>query len=126
MAGRDPHRDLLERATTALERQEIALQRQEKAFERQERAMAKMFRRMDQRDARAEEREKRAQARHIQLTRRWERSEKLFVAAISDITAETTRELRKIGERLDDMGDEIRANTRAVLSVLDRLDPPAA
>ena len=33
-------------------------------------------------------------------------------------------EMSKLGRRLDDMGDQIRANTRAVLNVLDRLDGP--
>lgn len=33
-------------------------------------------------------------------------------------------EMSKLGRRLDDMGDQIRANTRAVLTVLDRLDGP--
>lgn len=123
MSARDPHRDLLERATVALERQGEAFERQEKAFERQEaaferhdRSIERLFRKMDERDARSEAREERLMAR-------WERSEKLFVSAIAEMSREITAELQQMSARLDDMGDAIRANTQAVLSVLDRLDP---
>jgi hypothetical protein len=53
------------------------------------------------------------------MMRRFERSEGIFIAALSDIEASMQRSI----ERLDDMGDAIRADTRAVLSVLDRLGP---
>jgi hypothetical protein len=123
VSARDPHRDLLERATVALERQERTFERQARAFERQEqafdrhdKAIERLFRKMDERDARSEAREER-------LMERWERSEKLFVSAIADISHETTSQLQQMSARLDDIGDAIRANTQAVLSVLDRLDP---
>jgi flavin-dependent dehydrogenase len=98
-------RGLLERAT-------VALERQEKAFERQEKALGGMMQRWDESDARAEE-------RHRRLLERQERSERLFVSALSDIDAS----IQSNTERLDDMADAIRANTRAVLAVLNGLEP---
>ncbi|MGH2951091.1 MAG: hypothetical protein ACRDKX_03505 [Solirubrobacterales bacterium] len=118
MAG-NADRDLLERATVALERQEAAFERQEAAFERQERAFNEMMRRWELSDARAEE-------RHRRLLERQERSERIFVGAIGDIEAGTARRLDEIADRLSEMGEAIRANTRAVLSVLDRLEPGTA
>ena len=50
---------------------------------------------------------------------RFARSEKIFVGAMSEINISIQRNI----ERLDDMADAIRANTRAVLRVLDRLEP---
>lgn len=104
----DAHRDLLERAT-------VALERQEQAFERQEHAFEEMMRRWEISDARAEE-------RHRRLLERQEASERVFVEAASEINIS----LQRNSERLDDMADAIRANTRAVLSVLDRLEPGTA
>jgi hypothetical protein len=49
-----------------------------------------------------------------ELTLRHERSTQ---AAVRTLDAQT--------RRLDDMGDQIRADTRAVLAVLDRLEPGA-
>jgi precorrin-6B methylase 2 len=102
------NRDLLERAT-------VAIERQEQAFERQERALEEMMQRWEIRDARAEE-------RHRRLLERQERSERIFVEATSEINVS----LQRNTERLDDMADAIRTNTRAVLSVLDRLAPGTA
>jgi hypothetical protein len=104
MAG-SAHRDLLERATVALERQE--------------RTFNEMMRRWEVSDARAEE-------SHRRLLERQERSERIFVEAIGDIEASHGRRLDEIANRLSEMGEAIRANTRAVLSVLDRLEPGAA
>ena len=50
---------------------------------------------------------------------RMERSEAIFVEAMSEIGLG----LKRNTERLDDMAGAIRANTRAVLSALDRLGP---
>ena len=47
---------------------------------------------------------------------RMQRTERIFVEALSEISLD----IRRNTERLDDMGDAIRANTRAVLSMLDR------
>ncbi len=92
-------RELLERATTALERQEAAFERQEAAFERQAATLEG----------------------HRQLLERSQRSESHFIAAMSEIQ----HGLERNTQRLEDMGDQIRANTRAVLAVLDRLEPRA-
>ena len=72
----------------------------------------RLIRRWEQSDARAEE-------RHRKLLERQERSERVFVSALGDIDASIQRNT----ERLDDMGDAIRANTRAVLTVLNGLEP---
>lgn len=111
MAG-DAHRDLLDRATAAIERIDRTLERQEKAFERQEASHDRLMQRLE--EDRVEGR-----ARHEQMMRRFERSEQVFIEAISDIDAS----LKRNTERLDEMGQWIRANTQAVLSVLDRLGP---
>lgn len=95
-----------------LVRQEKAFERHDQALERHDRSIERLFRKMDERDARSEAREER-------LMRRWERSENLFVSAFSEMSGEHEQMLA----RLDDMGDAIRANTQAVLSVLDRLEP---
>jgi len=63
--------------------------------------------------------EERAQERHRQLLERSQRESGHVIAAISEVSAD----LHRVGQRLDDMKDEIRANTQAVLSVLDRLEP---
>ncbi|MGH2985701.1 MAG: hypothetical protein ACRDLO_03305 [Solirubrobacterales bacterium] len=47
------------------------------------------------------------------------RGERIFVEAITDID----QSIQRNTDRLDDMGEAIRANTRAVLSVLDRIEP---
>ena len=90
----DPHAELLERATIALERIDRTFERQADAFDRQAYSLER-------------------------LGRRIERSENLFIRAISEIDAS----LQRNTERLDDMADAIRANTKAVLSALDRLGP---
>jgi hypothetical protein len=110
-----PERELLERATRAIERQEKTSARQEKAFQR-------LMRRMDERDALAEARHQELLEGHERLMRRLERSERVFISALTDIDASIQRSVA----RLDDMGDAIRANTRAVLSVLDQLGPGTA
>ncbi len=55
--------------------------------------------------------------------RAFERQERAFafqVQTFENLIAVTERVI----ERLDDMGDQIRANTQAVLRALDRLDGP--
>ncbi|MGH2989115.1 MAG: hypothetical protein ACRDMA_04515 [Solirubrobacterales bacterium] len=74
--------------------------------------MSKAAERWDKSDARAEE-------RHRNLLERQERSERLFVAALSDVATSIQRNTA----RLDDMADAIRANTRAVVTVLNGLEP---
>lgn len=101
----DPHRVLLDRATAALERIDGTFAQQSQAFDRMER---------ESREYRAQ-----ASARQEQLMRRFERSENLFIKAISDIDLS----LQRNAARLDDMGEAIRADRQAVLSVLDRLGP---
>ena len=56
---------------------------------------------------------------HEQMMRRMDRRDDLLVEAIGDIDLS----LKRNADRLEDMGDAIRANTQAVLSVLDRLGP---
>lgn len=104
----DAHRDLLDRATAALEGIERTIARQAESFERQNESFDRMTARFDRQNEAFD-----------RMTRRWELSENLFLAAISEISASVQRNT----ERLDDMGEAIRANTRAVLSVLDRLGP---
>ncbi|MGH2952910.1 MAG: hypothetical protein ACRDK9_02665 [Solirubrobacterales bacterium] len=88
--------------------------------------------RIDAGDARAEERHRALMERHEELKRegaerhralmeRHRRGERIFVEAFGDIDASIQRNTY----RLDDMGEAIRADTRAVLSVLDRLEPPS-
>jgi hypothetical protein len=113
-------RELLGRATEAIERIDLTLARQEEAFERQQKAFERMMRRWDENDARAE-------LRHRQLLERQERSERIFIEAMSDIDASIQRNtdrLDTMGAAIDDTRDAIQANTRAVLSVLDRLERP--
>ncbi len=74
--------------------------------------MSKAAERWDKSDARAEERPR-------NLLERQERSERLFVAALSDVDTSIQRNTA----RLDDMADAIRANTRAVVTVLNGLEP---
>jgi hypothetical protein len=55
--------------------------------------------------------------------RAFERQERMFafqIQTFENLVAVT----EKMIERLDDMGDQIRANTQAVLRALDRLDGP--
>jgi septal ring factor EnvC (AmiA/AmiB activator) len=104
----EPHRDLLERATSALEAIERTSDRQVEAFERQADAF--------ERQAKAFARQEKSFER---MMRRFERSENVFIAAISDMDVSIQRNT----ERIDDMGEAIRADTRAVLSMLDRLGP---
>jgi hypothetical protein len=111
----DVHAKLLERATAALERIDRTFERQSGAFDRQ----AEAFDRHAEAFDRHAEAFVRQAAAFDRLTRRIERSENLFIQAISDIDASIQRSV----ERLDDMGDSIRANTQAVLSMLDRLGP---
>lgn len=69
---------------------------------------------------------RRADERHEQLLARGKASERVFIEALTDIDRSIQRNTETIErntQRLDDMGASIRANTRAVLSVLDRLEP---
>ena len=104
----DPQQGLLERATVALEGVERTFERQAKSFDRQQQS----FERQQQSFERMQESFERT-------IRRSERSENAFIVAISDIAANIQRNT----DRLDDMGEAIRANTQAVLSMLDRLGP---
>jgi hypothetical protein len=108
----DSVRSLLDRATAALERQTVA-------FDRHEVALADLFRRMDERDALAAERHEVLMREHRRLLDRFARSEDRVVEALGDLHLEASRNT----DRLDDMRESIRANTQAVLSVLDRLGP---
>lgn len=62
--------------------------------------------------------DRRADARDRRFLERMRRSEQHFIDAL----AENTAEIRRLSERHEDMRESIQANTRAVLSVLDRLD----
>lgn len=69
-------------------------------------------------DRRAEERDRRAEERDRRFLERMRRSEQHFIDAL----AENTAEIRRLSEGHEDMRAAIRADTQAVLSVLDRLD----
>jgi hypothetical protein len=73
-------------------------------------------------DRRAEERHAQLMERHEHLLERSRASERIFIEALTDIDAS----IKRSNQRLEDMGEAIRANTRAVLSVLDRLGPAGA
>ena len=105
-------RGLLERAT-------VALERQEKAFDRHQTALEDLFRRMDERDAHSFERHEALMREHRRLLDRFAGSEDRVVEALGDLHLEVARNTA----RLDDMKEGIRANTQAVLSMLDRLGP---
>ena len=55
--------------------------------------------------------------------RAFERQERAFAFQIQTFQ-NTIALIERLIERLDDMGDQIRANTQAVLRALDRLDGP--
>lgn len=63
--------------------------------------------------------DRRAEERHEQLLERSRADERIFIEALTDID----QSIKRNNERLEDMGEAIRANTRAVLAVLDRLGP---
>ena len=115
MTAGGEHRDLLERATAALERIDATFARQAGAFDRQAAAFDRQAEAFD-RQAEAFDRQGES---HERMMLRMERSEEIFVEAMSEIGLG----LKRNTERLDDMADEIRAGTRAVLSMLDRLGP---
>jgi hypothetical protein len=82
-------------------------------------SLARLIRTIEERDARLA-------TRHERSERRQERSEQMFIAAMSDIEASIQRNtdrLDDLGAVIADMRESIQANTRAVLSVLDRLEP---
>ncbi|HEY7151745.1 MAG TPA: hypothetical protein VH391_08680 [Solirubrobacterales bacterium] len=108
----DGERHLLDRATEALERVDQTL-------ERQTATLAGLFRRMEERDALANERHEALMREHRRLLDRFARSEDRVVEALGDLHLEASRNTA----RLDDMKEGIRANTQAVLSMLDRLGP---
>ena len=108
----DPHRDLLARATAAIERMDTVLERQHATSQ-------ELFRRMDDRDALVTERHEALMNEHRRLLDRFARSEDRIVAVLSDLNHETARN----SSRIDDMTEAIRAGTRAILSMLDRLGP---
>lgn len=75
---------------------------------------------------------RRAEERHRELIERGKTSERVFIAAFSEIEVRLERggeraeaAGRELIETLRDMRGSIRANTEAVLSVLDRLGPAA-
>lgn len=55
---------------------------------------------------------------------RMERSEWHFIEALAENSAEVARAGKENSAALSELRDDIRANTRAVLSVLDRRDGP--
>ncbi len=59
-----------------------------------------------------------AAERDRRFLERMRRSEQHFIDAL----AENTAEIRRLSEGQEDMREALRADTRAVLSVLDRLD----
>ncbi len=69
-------------------------------------------------DHRAAERDRLAAERDRRFLERMRRSEQHFIDAL----AENTAEIRRLSEGQEDMREALRADTRAVLSVLDRLD----
>jgi hypothetical protein len=117
MAGvsEDRHQDLLDRATVALEGINATFDRQAETFDRQ----AASF----DRQAEAFDRQAASFGRHAEshelMMRRMDRRDDVLIEAISEIGLS----LQRNTERLEDMGEAIRANTQAVLSVLDRLGP---
>ena len=70
-------------------------------------------------DRRAEERHEQLRQGHERLLERSRASERIFIEALTDIDAS----IKRTNERLEDMGEAIRANTRAVLAALDRFGP---
>ena len=103
VTSEDRHEDLLDRATAALERIDATFERQAASFDRQSDAF----------DRQAES--------HERMMHRMERRDDMFMEAISEVGLS----LQRNTDRLEDMADTIRANTQAVLSVLDRLGPAA-
>ncbi len=80
---------------------------------------------------RAEVYDRRAEERHRALIGRGRASERVFIAAFSEIETaierssdRADRNAREHREAIQDMRASIRANTDAVLAVLDRLEPP--
>ena len=67
-------------------------------------------------------RQERALQRQERAFERQERAFTFQVQTFENLIAVTARMI----ERLDDMGDQIRANTQAVLRALERLDGPRA
>jgi hypothetical protein len=86
-------------------------------LERQHATSQELFRRVDERDALATERHEALMNEHRRLLDRFARSEDRIVAVLSDLNHETARNSSPI----DDMTEAIRAGTRAILSMLDRL-----
>jgi cytochrome c556 len=140
MAQGDPHRDLLDRATAAIERMDQravlqaeafdrhaeAFDRQAEAFDRQAEAFDRQERRLERVFSQMQEDRVAAQAREERMMRRFERSEQVFIEAISDIDANIQRNnerLEEMGAGLREIRDSIRAHTEAIFAVLDRLGP---
>lgn len=118
----DPYRDLAERTTAAIERMDARWE-----------AMNERWESMDERweeHVRVLEGHSRTIERNTEsierLMRRQDRSEQLFISTIADLERSHHEWSERLANRLDDMGDAIRANTQAVLSVLDRLEPGSA
>jgi hypothetical protein len=87
---------------------------------------------------RIDESERRAEERHRELIARGRASDRVVLAAFNDLHEEIERGMERADERArelsrelsrefrdsqQDIRDAIRANTQAVLSVLDRLGP---
>jgi hypothetical protein len=102
--------ELLERNREAFERNAEAFARNAEAFER---------------NAEPFERNAEAFARNMLALDRHQESHEDLRAFIRDITTRNEKVWRGVMNRLDDMGDEIRAQTAAILSVLDRLEGTA-
>ena len=120
------------------------MSRQAAAFDRHEDSFAELFRGTDERDAAtaerdaergrrdaerdrrdaeqdriAAERHEASMNEHRRVLDRFARSEDRVVEALGDMHLEVARNT----SRIDDMGAAIRANTQAVLSMLDRMGP---
>jgi hypothetical protein len=124
----------------AQERQKLLLERHERheaeareqhrlLLERHERHEAEAREQHARLLERHEHHEAEAREHHERLLQRIERGEHIFVAALSEINVSlgrNTQRLDEMGERIRDMGEAIRADTQAVLTVLDRLEPGSA
>jgi hypothetical protein len=75
-----------------------------------------------ERNAEAFERNAEAFERNMQALDRHQESHEDLRTFIRDITNRNEKVWRGVMNRLDDMGDEIRAQTAAILNVLDRLE----
>jgi CRISPR/Cas system-associated endonuclease/helicase Cas3 len=116
----DDIKALIQRFDFHLERIDQHMLRQEEQMRRQEEQMRRQEEHMLRQEERDEERMRQQQEWQEERMRRNER----VIADNSRAMEALTNMLRGMAKHLDDMGDQIRANTQAVLSMLDRLDGP--